>query len=75
MERLLTFVQRLEGANVPYMLGCYRHDAVTVHVTASPAERWEVEFFADGSAEVERFASVEGVVEANDALLETLFAD
>lgn len=74
MERLLTFLRRLEDASIHYSLASYR-DSVMVHVTASPSERWEVEFFADREAEVERFVSEGDVVDADDALLATLFAD
>jgi hypothetical protein len=74
MDRLLAFLRRLEDASIHYSLASYR-DSVMVLVTASPNERWEVEFFADGTAEVERFASDGAVVEADDSLLETLFAD
>jgi hypothetical protein len=44
-----------------------------VHVTANPSERWEVEFFADGSVEVEVF-SRDGDIRAGDEVLEELFA-
>lgn len=74
MERLLAFVRRLDAAHLHYSLASYR-DAVTVHVTASPNERWEVEFFPDDSVEVERFVSGGGVVAADDALLDSLFAE
>ena len=53
------------------MLGGYR-DSLTVHVTASANERWEVDVFADGNIEVERFVSDGGVVEAGDDLLESI---
>lgn len=40
---------------------------------ALPGQRWEVEFTADGSVDVERYESVAGV-ENDPDLLETLFA-
>lgn len=75
MDRLVPFLRRLEDANIHYSLGSYR-DAVTVHVTASPDERWEVDFFADGSVEIERFVSQGGVAAADEnALLDALFSE
>jgi hypothetical protein len=59
VDELLKFLKRLNESSVDYMLGCYR-DAVTVHVTASASERWEVGFFANGTIEVERFVSKGG---------------
>lgn len=56
-----------------YSLGSYR-ESVNVHVTASGNERWEVEFFADGSIEIERFVSA-GELETNLGRLEDLFRD
>lgn len=57
------------ASDVPADFAC-----VTVHVTVSPGERWEVEFSADGSVEVERFRSEgpeDGGVEALLAELRT----
>jgi len=79
MQELLTFLRGLDESGVAYWLGHYTApDApadmacVTVHVTASPSERWEVEFFPDGSVEVERFHS-DGPESADaDALLTEL---
>jgi hypothetical protein len=39
-----------------------------------PGRRWEVEFMADGSVDIERYKSVAGV-ESDTRLLEGLFAD
>jgi hypothetical protein len=56
--------------------GMRRPRAVTVYIMASAAERWEVTFFDDGSVEIERFASVSGVEDADlEALLAELRAD
>ncbi len=64
MEKLLTFLRGLDESAVHYSLAHYTASdvpldlaRVTVHVTASPSERWEVEFFQDGTVEVERFRS------------------
>jgi hypothetical protein len=72
-DALLAFLRRLDEARIHYSLGSYR-DSVSVHVTASGNERWEVEFFADGSVEIERFVSV-GDIETNVERLEDLFRD
>ena len=74
MEALLSFLMRLDDASLHYTLGSYR-DSVTVHVTASANERWEVDFFPDGSVEVERFVSSGGIEQADEALLDSLFRD
>jgi hypothetical protein len=39
-----------------------------------PGSRWEVEFMADGSVDIERYEAVAGV-ENDPRLLEALFAD
>jgi hypothetical protein len=62
MKTLLSFLRGLDEVGAHYWLA--HHTApdvplsravVTVHVTASVTERWEVEFSEDGSVEVERF--------------------
>jgi len=45
---------------------------VNVQVTTPTNERWEVEFFADGSVEIERFVST-GEIDSDPARLEELF--
>jgi hypothetical protein len=56
---LLTFLTRLEEAKIWYRLSKMR-EAIMVEV-AVPGQRWEIEFFADGSIEREVFESVEDV--------------
>jgi hypothetical protein len=46
--------------------------AITVYVTASGDERWEVEFFDNGAVEIERFTSTGGV---DDASVDDLLAE
>ena len=70
--QLLEFVRRLEDHGLHSSLAIARDDAVMVTV-AVPGERWEVEFFADGAVEVERFRS-DGTTTDGTAL-ETLIAD
>ena len=71
--RLLDFLNRLDGAHVFYTLGHTRPDSVMVDISL-PGLRWEVEFMADGSIDIERYESVAGV-ENDPRLLEALFAD
>lgn len=54
------------------VLGHHRDDAITAYVTAGPDERWEVEFFAGGTVEIERFRSTPERVTA--ATVEDLLA-
>jgi len=76
METLLDFLGALDELDVSYVLGHYRREAITTHVTADPTERWEVEFFDDGTMELERFRSPDERVTAGtvDALLAELRA-
>jgi hypothetical protein len=67
-RKLTTFLKRLEEAHIHYSLACHRQDVLMVLVTV-PGERWEVEFWADGSIEVERFVS-NGEICGEDALSE-----
>ena len=64
-RKLLAFLDQLERDKVWYRLEHVR-DSIMVMVFA-PGERWEVEFFEDGTVEVERFRS-SGEIEGEDAL-------
>ena len=68
---LTLFLQSLERGKIHYMLQSCRDEAIMVCVTV-PGERWEVEFLADGSVEIERFIS-DGEIYGEDILAE-LFA-
>lgn len=63
METLLAFLVNLEKRKISYRLEHNRGDSLMVLV-AVPAERWEVEFFANGKVEVETFGKSSGVREA-----------
>jgi hypothetical protein len=54
--KLTTFLKQLEHAHIHYTLASHREDAIMVLATV-PGERWEIEFLADGTVEVERFIS------------------
>ena len=66
--RLTAFLQSLERGKIHYTLQSCRDEAIMVLVTV-PGERWEVEFLADGSVEVERFIS-DGEIYGEDILSE-----
>jgi hypothetical protein len=69
--RLTAFLQSLERGKIHYTLQNCRDEAIMVLVTV-PGERWEVEFLADGSVEIERFVG-DGEIYGADTLGE-LFA-
>lgn len=69
---LYEFLERLRSARIHFTLATYRNDTVMVQISV-PGERWEVEFFGDGSVEIERFRS-DGQISDRSAL-EILFTD
>ncbi|MFN6478900.1 hypothetical protein [Nostoc sp. DedQUE07] len=54
--KLITFLSQLEQETISYTLAHHRDETIMVNVAVA-GERWEVEFFEDGSVEVERFIS------------------
>ncbi|WP_448268015.1 hypothetical protein [Nostoc sp. DSM 114159] len=54
--KLVTFLNQLEQEKISYTLAHHRNETIMVNVAVA-GERWEVEFFEDGSVEVERFIS------------------
>jgi hypothetical protein len=74
-DKLTTFLKHLEEAHLHYTLASHREDTIMVLVTV-PGERWEIEFFGDGSVEVERFRS-NGEIGGEESLQEllTTYAD
>ena len=71
MKELFDFLDLLESRKIYFTLSRIR-DSVLVEVSV-PGERWEVEFFADGSVQVEKFKS-EGVI-YDGSELNVLFAE
>ncbi|MEH2350265.1 MAG: hypothetical protein V7K55_20150 [Nostoc sp.] len=55
-DKLVTFLNQLEQERISYTLAHHRDETIMVNVAVA-GERWEVEFFEDGSVEVERFVS------------------
>ena len=56
LQALLDFLTALERAKIFFRLERGREETILVRVDV-PGERWEVEFFASGEVEVERFGS------------------
>src|ERR671914_2422997 len=69
LEQLTKFLAALDAAAMRYTLGAYGPDGITVTVTASASERWEVEFRTDGSVQIGRFVRAGEVDEADPAAL------
>jgi len=69
-NQLLAFLAELEEGKINYTLAHQRDDAMMI-VAVVPGERWEIEFFDDGSVEVERFIS-NGAIYGENALSELL---
>ena len=77
MDSLLNFLDDLERARIYFHLEHNCSEAIMVRVDI-PGERWEVEFFADGSIEVEVFRSTDAGILSGDearAALERLLKD
>ena len=53
---LFEFIGRLKQRKIFYSLADVRDEAIMVTVVV-PGQRWEVEFFSDGTTEVEVFVS------------------
>jgi len=67
--KLLEFLNLLEAKKIYYKLNKVR-DAIMVEI-AVPGERLEVEFFADGNVEIEKFISSGEIYDESE--LKTLF--
>lgn len=55
MDSLISFLDKLEERKIYYRLNKIR-ESILVEI-AVPGQRWEVEFFADGDVQVEKFLS------------------
>jgi hypothetical protein len=71
LAKLLSFLNRLDKAKISYSLEHNRDETIMVLVVV-PGQRWEIEYFVDGSIEIEKFIS-EGV-KGDDGTLEELFS-
>jgi len=68
LEDVLQFCIALNGRRASYKLSVDRPEAIRVTLDV-PGERWEIDFFPDGSIELDRYVS-QGVVQAGPADLE-----
>jgi hypothetical protein len=68
IEKVLDFCAALDQRKAHYELLVARPEALMVLLSV-PGERWEIEFFADGHIELERFVS-QGVADAGPSDLE-----
>lgn len=71
LKKLIDFLDKLEERRIYYRLNKIR-DGILVEVSV-PGQRWEIEFLADGTIEVEKFVS-DGKIE-NENQIEVLFRD
>ncbi len=71
LKKLIDFLDKLEDRRIYYRLNKIR-DGILVEVSV-PGQRWEIEFLADGTIEVEKFVS-DGKIE-NESEIEVLFRD
>jgi hypothetical protein len=69
LDKLIDFLGELETRNIYYKLNKIR-DSILVEI-AVPGERWEVEFFANGNIEIEKFLSNGEIY--NDSEIENLY--
>ena len=71
LNKLTAFLCELEQKGISYTLAHHRDEAIMVLV-AIPGERWETEFFGDGSVETEKFISSGTIY--GEQILNELFA-
>ena len=69
--KLTNFLTQLEQHKISYTLAHHRDETIMV-MAAVPGQRWEIEFFHDGSVEIERFISGGGI--EGETVLNELFA-
>lgn len=71
IKKLIAFLEELEDRKIFFLLNKIR-DSILVEISV-PGERWEVEFFADGHIEAERFISTGNIYD--ESVLEVLFRE
>ena len=72
LGKALAFLDQLETLKLWYQMIHIRESLMIV--IAVPGERWEVEFFDDGSIDIERFISTGEVDHLTDQALQELLA-
>lgn len=56
LQKLIGFLNELEKTNIYYRLNKVRQNAILIEIVV-PGQRWEVEFYSDGTIEIEKFIS------------------
>lgn len=72
LKDLINILNKLEDNNIFYKLNKVRNDAIMVEI-AVPGQRWEVEFMADGTVEIEKFIGDDNFYGGQE--IEVLFRD
>jgi hypothetical protein len=72
LKDLINFLNKLENNNIFYKLNKVRNDAIMVEI-AVPGQRWEIEFMADGTIEIEKFIGDGNFYDGQE--IEVLFKD
>jgi hypothetical protein len=70
-SKLLSFLERLDRAKIPYSMRHSRDNAIMI-VAFAPGQYWEIEFLEDDDIEIERYRS-NGHID-DESILEELFA-
>jgi hypothetical protein len=75
LKPILRLLKRLQEASISYKLAHNQEDAITAEIVV-PGQRWEVDFYLDGTIDVEIFKS-DGKIRNEDAIDELFrqFAD
>jgi hypothetical protein len=68
--RLLSLLDRLDKAKIPYQMRHSRDDAIMI-VAFAPGQYWEIDIMQDGEMEIERYRS-DGVID-DESVLQDLF--
>ena len=64
MQRIISFLERLEERNISFSLSKIR-DSILVTV-AVPGERWEIEFMEDDSIQIEKFITTAHIYDESE---------
>ena len=72
LERVLELLNRLEAAKIHFRLARNQDDAITIEV-AVPGQRWEIDCYSNGRADVEIFKSDGSIRDAS--AIDELFRD
>jgi len=71
LQKLIIFLDKLESLKIHYQLNKIR-DSIMVEVPV-PGQRWEIEFMADGTIQIEKFLT--SITLYDEKELDVLFRD